>query len=325
MADLTSRRMSEKLYAAAREGRVDDISRLSTHFGDVGTLGAALYRACEGSQLNVVTWLVEHTVLRDDGERLGRALVKACEHGHWNIMKWLVINTQVNVSKVHFEGDNSILHQVISFNADKSRLIYKWLDEKALCRLVYVCGEDVNVQDKYNGNTPLHTVKYCADTVGALLLAGADETIANEYEETPVQFAVKYGIVKVLPLLDVSSKWKLLVRSHRLRRRAAVRVMMTLVKWKVQTRSMWTRSIMTLHAIVTLVKWKVKQRRKQTRSMWTRAIRIPHTILKLTSVSSYPTRDESNDENRNCCWLNIRDCRFAVACCYKTCNYSTLE
>jgi hypothetical protein len=100
-----------------------------------------------------------------------------------------------------------------------------------LCRLVYVCGEDVNVQHNYNGNTPLHWACYDddSDIVGALLLAGADETITNDWGLTPVQWAVEWGRVKVLPLLDVSSKWKLLVRSHRLRRRTAVRVMMTLV------------------------------------------------------------------------------------------------
>jgi hypothetical protein len=123
-----------------------------------------------------------------------------------------------------------------------------------LCRLVYVCGEDVNVQDNYTGYTPLH--RACeydnSDNVGALLLAGAHETITNDGGQTPVQSAVSHDRVEVLPLLDVSSKWKLLVRSRRLRRRTAVRVMMTLVKWKVQqTRSMWTRAIMTLHTIIT--------------------------------------------------------------------------
>jgi hypothetical protein len=93
-----------------------------------------------------------------------------------------------------------------------------------------------------------------SDCVGALLLAGADETITNDNGQTPVQWAVKWDSVKVLSLLDVSSKWKLLVRSHRLRRRTAVRVMMTLVKWKVQqTRSMWTRAIMKFHTTMVLV------------------------------------------------------------------------
>jgi hypothetical protein len=82
-----------------------------------------------------------------------------------------------------------------------------------------------------------------SDIVGALLLAGADETITNDDGLTPVQLAVLLNFVKVLPLLDVSSKWKLLVRSHRLRRRTAVRVMMTLVKWKVIQRKKWSNLV----------------------------------------------------------------------------------
>jgi hypothetical protein len=40
--------LRDRLWEAAREGRVDDVSQLSTHFtGDVDTLGVALYRACE--------------------------------------------------------------------------------------------------------------------------------------------------------------------------------------------------------------------------------------------------------------------------------------
>jgi hypothetical protein len=51
-----------------------------------------------------------------------------------------------------------------------------------LCRLVYVCGENVNVQDNYTGFTPLHWAcdRINSDSVGALLLAGADETITND-------------------------------------------------------------------------------------------------------------------------------------------------
>jgi hypothetical protein len=294
MGAQTSRRLSEELYEAVRAGRVDDVSQLSTHFtGDVDMLGGALGRACMYGQLNVVTWLVEHTVVHDNGVWLGWALVLACDYSHWNIVKWLLINTQVEVSKeAHFAGHNSILYWIISFNADKSRLINKWLDMTELCRRVYVCGENVNVQDNYAGDTPLHAAcdRNNGDNVGALLLAGADETVTNDRGQTPVQYAVVWGRVKVLPLLDVSSEWKLLIRSHRLRRRTAVRVMMTLVKWKVQqTRSMWTRAIMTLHTIMALV------------------------------------THEDNDEIRNCCWLNIRDCMFAVACCCNTRSYSRIE
>jgi hypothetical protein len=154
------------------------------------------------------------------------------------------------------DDNNNTFCTALSRLAPSTRHYSIWykVDMTELCRLVYVCGEDVNVQDNYDGYTPLHMACFYdnSDSVGALLLAGADETITNDEGQTPVQYAVKYGRVKVLSLLDVSSKWKLLVRSHRLRRRTAVRVMMTLVTWKVQqTRSMWTRAIMTLHTIIT--------------------------------------------------------------------------
>jgi hypothetical protein len=240
----------------------------------------------------VVKWLVKDTVLSDDEFWLRWALFEAYRRDHWNIVKSLLINTQVDVSKaILCTGDSSILHRVISFDADKLWLPDKWLDTTEVCRLGYVCGENVNVQDR-DGDTPLHEAcgHNSCDSVGALLLAGADETITNEYGKTPVQWVVERGYLKLLPLLDVSSEWKLLVRSHRLRRRTAVRVMMTLVTWKVQ----------------------------QTRSMWTRAILTTHTIMKLV-------RNEDNNEIRNCYWLNIRDCIFAVTCCYNTCSYSNIE
>jgi hypothetical protein len=253
------RLLKDRLSEAAREGRVDDVSLLSTHFiRDVNTLGGALDWACRRRQLNVVTWLVEHTVLRDDAGWLGWALEVASRYGQWNIVKWLVTNTQtdVNYTSGRAGENNSVLHLVIRANTNNSSL--PTYNMKELCRRVYVCGEDVNVQDDY-GYTSLHVACFddISDAVGALLLAGADETITNDRGLTPVQRAVRYKRVKVLSLMDVSSKWKRLVRSHRLRRRTAVRVMMTLVKWKVQqTRSMWTRAIMTLHAIMILVRDK---------------------------------------------------------------------
>jgi hypothetical protein len=223
-----------------------------------------------------VTWLVKSTVLRDDEFWVRWTLFEAYRRDRWNIVKSLLINTQVDVrNSILCTGDNSILHRVISFDADKLWLPDEWLDTTAVCRLGYVCGEDVNVQDR-DGYTPLHEAcdrNNSVDIVGALLLAGADETIPNDEGRTPVQWTLKYGRIEVLSLLDVSSKWKLLVRSHRLRRRTAVRVMMKLVTWKVQqTRSMWARAIITLHTIMALVR----------------------------------------HEDRNCCWLNIRDCMFAA-------------
>jgi hypothetical protein len=251
--------LEARLFKAASEGRVDDVSRLSSHLtGYVTLLGQALSEASEHGQLNVVTWLVEHTELRDKRSDLACEVVRACRHGHWNVVKWLVNNAQFDVN-YGYTYPNSILHRVISFNPINP-LFKTWskrIDKTEFYRQVFVFGEDFNVQDNENGNTPLHlnfheTTINSYDKIGALLLAGADETIPNDSGETPVQKAVKWGSVTVLSLLDVSSKWKLLVRSHRLRRRTAVRVVMTLVEWKVQqTRSMWIRAILTLHTIMT--------------------------------------------------------------------------
>jgi hypothetical protein len=248
------RLLRHRLYGAACDGPVDYVSQLSTHFtGDTDTLGKALYWACRYDQLKVVTWLVKHTVLRDDIERLEVALEEACRRSHWIIVTWLVNNTQVDVNYAHYRGNNTILHRVMSFNGANSQLLDLGSDMRELCKQVYVFGKNVNAQDNYSGNTPLHQA-FSSDCASALLLAGADETIANEDGDTPVQRAIMRGRVEVLPLLDVSSKWKLLVRSHCLRRRTAVRVMTTLVKWKVQQNSsMWTRVIMTLHTIITCV------------------------------------------------------------------------
>jgi hypothetical protein len=234
-----------RLWEAACEGRVDDVSQLSTHFtGDAVLMGVALYGACEYSQLNVVTWLVEHTVLRNDRRRLRDALLSACRRGHWNITKLLVNNTQVDFKRVRNRRHSFMLHEVISFT-NEILPICGLIDTTEFCRLVYVCDENVNVRCYSNNDTPLHTACFFndSDRVGALLLAGADETITNDRRETPVQLAVREGEVDVLPLLDVSNEWKLLVRSHHLRRRTAVRVMMTLVKWKVIQRKKWANLV----------------------------------------------------------------------------------
>jgi ankyrin repeat protein len=153
------RLLRDRLSEAAGVGRVDDVSQLSiTHFaGDVDTLGEALNTACEYGQLDVVRWLVEHTVLCNNGERLGKALVEACKYnGQWNIVKYLVTNAQLDINYSDTDSANSILHRVISFNAVNLKLLNtRFLGITALCRLVYVYYEDVNEQDN-SGYTPLH-------------------------------------------------------------------------------------------------------------------------------------------------------------------------
>ncbi len=158
------------------------------------------------------------------------------------------------------------VYNVISYDK-RARLLDAALDGNAteLCRLVYVLGNDVNVQDN-NYYTPLH--KACArssvDIAGALLLAGANETLTNDRGETPAQMAAMEeayeNVDDVLQLLNVSSRFMTLLHSQRLRRRAAVRVMMTLLKWKAEQKWKWRRAIVISLLMMTLVTWKVEQR-----------------------------------------------------------------
>jgi hypothetical protein len=72
----------------------DNIIKSSTHFtGDVRRFGWPYYRLLEDGRLNVVTWLVKHTVLRDNIELLSNALTAASTKDRLNVVTWLVKHT----------------------------------------------------------------------------------------------------------------------------------------------------------------------------------------------------------------------------------------
>jgi hypothetical protein len=141
MAEDVKSLLTYRLLEAAREGRVDDVNRLSKHFtGEVCTLGGALKRACGYCQLNVVTWLVEHTVLRNNKEQLGEALKEACMYGQWNIVKWLVYSTQVDVNYADKASENTSLHNIVSYNTYNKRLLHDiWSHNMKKCVDTCMC------------------------------------------------------------------------------------------------------------------------------------------------------------------------------------------
>lgn len=265
----------ERLLRAARQNSIEDVSEQLVNFTcDVKTLSWALNNACEkghlsvvkelvehtvlcgniavlsealtiGSRrghLNVVTWLVEHAALRQRFKELGRALVVASRYAQWDVMTWLLTNSKPDVNSVDY-NDNTTLHNVIWHSVENNfNLLLHYTrigDTTEVCRLAFICDDDVNLQDNaFISDTPLHEAcrSGYSDIVGALLLA--DETIANDRQETPAQelSTWKDETVQILALLDVSNKWKMLVRSYRLRRHIAARVMLTLVKCEVAQR-----------------------------------------------------------------------------------------
>lgn len=256
---------------------LDDYLRHYT--GDLEKAVSLLTMSCVRGQLIVVEWLMEHTDVRNSADVLGEALGLASWEGQWNIVRWLLVNTQpevniydcvldenhVRTSDFH-DREDTPLHSVIWRSRHDLRLPTPFLisccmsgGTMELCRLVDMCNENVNVRDE-DGNTPLHwaCTNDSSDAVGALLLAGADNNLANDTGKTAWQWVSRKGYVEKLKLMDVSSEWKKLTRTHRLRRRAAVRVMMTLIKWRVKHTNMWATATMKLHLMLTCAMYKYR-------------------------------------------------------------------
>jgi ankyrin repeat protein len=233
--------LSWALNNACEKGHLSVVKELVEHTvlrGNIAVLGEALTLGSRRGQLNVVTWLVENAALHQCFKELGRALVVASRYAQLDVITWLLTNSKPDVNNVDYNG-NSTIHHVIwhSVESDFNLLLHytRIGDATEVCRLAFMCDADVNLQDNsFISDTPLHEAcrSGYSDIVGALLLAGADETLANDRQETPAQelSTWKDATVQMLALLDVSSRWKMLVRSYRLRRQIAARVMLILVK-----------------------------------------------------------------------------------------------
>ena len=87
-------------------------------------------------------------------------------------------------------------------------------DIKKVIELVNNMNHDINAQDN-SGLTPLHTACYSgfSDVVQVLMMAGANETITDDYNRTPAQLDVKSGHKEMLELLDRVSLWRVLQKT----------------------------------------------------------------------------------------------------------------
>jgi hypothetical protein len=243
--------LNDGLMNAIRNDQLNVITWLVEHTvlrHNVGALRNKLTSAIKSGQLNVVTRLVEHTVLCDDVSFLNVAFQLACRHEQWNIAMFIIKSgaDDVNITLVDRYSRNwpTLMHRIIDFNGinlhvdDGLRFVWRG-SMRDVCKWAYVDNQyvDINIQSQ-KGNTALHgaCIIQRTDIAGALLLAGADETITNDMGCTPIQLLdSQRPHSEMLSLLDVSSKWKVLVRSHRLRQRTAVQVMMALVESKVES------------------------------------------------------------------------------------------
>ena len=81
-------------------------------------------------------------------------------------------------------------------------------DVTEVMRLVNVDDHMINAQNN-GGNTPLHLACQFghSDIVKTLMLAGADETITENFLWTPARVAEAYGHPELLKLLDRQTLW----------------------------------------------------------------------------------------------------------------------
>jgi ankyrin repeat protein len=172
-------RDKEELITAAREGRVDDVSRLLTEFSD-------------------------------DEQVKSETLSRACWDGQWDVVRWMIEHSEVDVNIAltnHYPNTaDTVLHCVIWYNKHHWTPLHRACargDDKEVYRLIYDCGHNINVQNNV-GYTPLHWACWYghSDVIVTLMLAGADETVTNDMRDTPALLAEGRDHKDVLKLLD---------------------------------------------------------------------------------------------------------------------------
>lgn len=240
------------LSSAAGKGHKEEVEQLCAILhDDAPALGLALFQACYRGHWSVARSIMKHPLADINFSDL-RSNVP---------LHWVICITRDNVQllqdalradnkedQVRLVGacdvsdtdfyDNTALHSVISCSKYSNTPLSEACRQnnvQEVCRLVFLRHVKVDMQDHWD-STALHWACQLGgdDVVEALLLAGADETIIQNGNVTAAQVAASYGRHNLLQLFDTSSAWNMLIRAYRLRRRAAARVMMTLVGYWVK-------------------------------------------------------------------------------------------
>ena len=175
--------------------------------------------ACYNDHLDLVKYLVEicHAEVNLVDEGSYTPLICACHRGNYSVSMYLI--NKLNNSEINFAHEkklNTALHYAVWCAKQNRTPLHEACKErnvKKVMELVIVKGHNINAQDN-SGWTPLHTACYYGfgDVVSALMMAGADETITDEFNKTPEQVAEKIGHHEILKLLDRVSLWSVMQR-----------------------------------------------------------------------------------------------------------------
>ena len=176
-ADMSSSEKSndrERLFGAARNGRLKEVLDLSNKFNnDVDVMSWALVRSCEGGHLDVVKWFVENSaadVNYNNKDVWGAPLTVACYYDHLDVVKYLVEKGSADVNLPDSRGDAPLTEACYYVSTSVS--MYLLSDVRDL---------NVNVADRY-GNTALHYVIWCSKDDDTKLHVACDKGDVTEVE-----------------------------------------------------------------------------------------------------------------------------------------------
>ena len=173
-----------------------------------------LTAACYNNHLNVVKYLMNFQVNVNWRDTAGYTpLAMACHRNSALVVNYLlnISDCEFNINYSNNKNGNTALHLTLSHSK------FSWTSLHEACsrndinevrRLAYVANYMINVQDNADF-TPLHTACHRGhyEIVKVLMLAGANETITNIYQQTPAQLAVREGHNNLLNLLDRVTLW----------------------------------------------------------------------------------------------------------------------
>ena len=173
-----------------------------------------LTAACHYKHLDVVKYLVEiaHADVNLPDSRWGFSpLITACRGVCISESTYLlseVGDLDINIAD---KKGNTALHFVASYSTNSHKLHAACAigDVDEVKKLVTTDGHLINEQDS-DWNTPLHYACFLGhrEIVRILLLYGADKTIFDYENETPVQLAAKRGDFELFSLLTRDIHWE---------------------------------------------------------------------------------------------------------------------